>query len=320
MTHTNVSTQNSIAVFYEHPEWFIPLFDELDKRGIPYQRQLAHQHHFDPQLRQAQHALVLNRMSPSASTRGHQAGLDYGLAYLAYLKDIGANVINGFEAFSYELSKARQLNLLEGLGIRYPRTIVINHPSQALTAAENLEFPIVIKPNLGGSGAGIQDFHSKAELAEAIHSGEIDLGSQHISLLQEYLPARGNSIVRVEILNGEFLYAIRLKLTEGDFNLCPADYCLPGEEGYDQSTSMVEGFTPPADIIEAVERITQAAHIDVGGVEYLINDHDGQAYFYDINTLSNFVADASNVIGFDPFPRLVDFMLERAGLQLSSPV
>ena len=317
MTHTNASAQNTIAIFYEHPEWFIQLFGELDKRGIPYQRQLAHQHYFDPRQRQPQHALLLNRMSPSAHTRGHEAGLDYGLAYLAYLKDIGANVINGVEAFSYELSKARQLNLLERLGIRYPRTIIINHPSQALSAAENLKFPIVIKPNLGASGAGIQLFRRQAELAEAVHAADIDLGFQHIALVQEYLPARGNSIVRVEILNGEFLYAIRLKLTEGDFNLCPADYCLPGEEGYDQSKPMVEGFTPSVDIIDRVKRITHAAHIDVGGVEYLINDRDGQPNFYDINTLSNFVADAPNLLGFDPFPRLVDFMLERAGLQVA---
>jgi hypothetical protein len=49
-------------------------------------------------------------------------------------------------------------------------------------------------------------------------------------------------------------------------------------------------------------------------VEYLLNDRDGQVYFYDINALSNFVADAPNVIGFDPFPRLVDYLLARAGL------
>ena len=35
---------------------------------------------------------------------------------------------------------------------------------------------------------------------------------------------------------------------------------------------------------------------------------------YDINALSNFVADAPNVIGFDPFVRLVDY-LEGRGAQ-----
>jgi hypothetical protein len=49
-------------------------------------------------------------------------------------------------------------------------------------------------------------------------------------------------------------------------------------------------------------------------VEYLISQRDGQIYYYDVNALSNFVANAPRVVGFDPFPRLVDFLLARAGV------
>ena len=48
--------------------------------------------------------------------------------------------------------------------------------------------------------------------------------------------------------------------------------------------------------------------IEIGGVEYLIDPRDGRAYFYDINALSNFVADAPRVLGFDPFARLTDWL------------
>ena len=51
-----------------------------------------------------------------------------------------------------------------------------------------------------------------------------------------------------------------------------------------------------------------AADIEIGGVEYMIDDRDGQRYYYDINALSNFVADAPRVIGFDPFQKLVDYL------------
>ncbi|HEY5220442.1 MAG TPA: hypothetical protein VIJ16_11570, partial [Gemmatimonadaceae bacterium] len=74
----------------------------------------------------------------------------------------------------------------------------------------------------------------------------------------------------------------------------------------------VEAYTPPAAIIAQVERISREANLDVGGIEYLVDDRDGQHYFYDINALSNFVADAVNVIGFDPFVRLVDYLVEWA--------
>ena len=73
----------------------------------------------------------------------------------------------------------------------------------------------------------------------------------------------------------------------------------------------VEAAQPPAHIIQQVEQISRAANIDVGGIEYLIDDRDGQHYFYDINALSNFVADAANVIGFDPFVKLVDYLEAR---------
>jgi len=39
-------------------------------------------------------------------------------------------------------------------------------------------------------------------------------------------------------------------------------------------------------------------------------DRDGSLLYYDINALSNFVADATRVIGFDPHARLVDFLQE----------
>lgn len=313
-----------LAIYYEHPEWFKPLFAELDHRGVPYERLLAHKHHFDPAERQSPYALVVNRMSPSAYTRGHTQAIFYTLQYLAHLKEIGANVLNGYDAYIGEFSKTRQLGLLERLGLRYPRARVINHPSQAPSAAEGLTFPVIIKPNIGGSGAKIVRFDTPGELRATAESGAIDLGIDQTALVQEYLAAEGNSIVRVEILNGEFLYAIRLFLTEDEFNLCPADYCrVPQPEqqpasgvadGVSGRGFPVEDYTPPPEIIEDVKRITAAAHIEVGGVEYLVNARDGQVYYYDINALSNFVANAPQVVGFDPFPRLVDYLLVRAGL------
>ncbi|MFQ5854331.1 MAG: RimK family alpha-L-glutamate ligase [Anaerolineae bacterium] len=314
-----------LAIFYEHPEWFQPLFAELDRRDVAYDRLLAHEHCFDPAERHSPYTLIVNRMSPSAYTRGHARAIPYTLQYLAYLKDIGANVVNGYDAYVYEFSKAQQLSLLERLGLRYPRARVINHPSQAPAAAEGLTFPVIVKPNVGGSGAKIVRFDTPAELHAAARTGAIDLGIDHTALVQEYLPAADNSIVRVEVLNGEFLYAIRLFLTADEFNLCPADYCrvpASGEapkadalaDGVSGRGVPVEGYTPPRQVIEGVLAITSAAKMDVGGVEYLVNERDGEVYYYDINALSNFVADAPRVVGFDPFPYLVDYLLERAGI------
>jgi hypothetical protein len=82
----------------------------------------------------------------------------------------------------------------------------------------------------------------------------------------------------------------------------------------------VEGYTPPAAVIKTIETIVQQAGIDVGGIEYIIDDRDGELYYYDVNALSNFVADAVNVIGFNPHQRLVDYLEKRAHGGVHSPV
>jgi hypothetical protein len=305
-----------VGVLYEHPQWFAPLFAELERRGILYERIHAESLSFDPAERNTRYSLVVNRMSPSAWTRGHSRALFSTLDYLAYLERIGTPVLNGHGAYLVELSKAQQIALFGSLGIEHPRSRVINDPGLAAKVARDLEFPIVVKPNIGGSGAGIVSFASLEELSAA----ELDLGVDGTALVQEQLPADGDAVVRIEILGGRFLYAIRLLLMPGSFNLCPADYCeLPGvADGVSGRGLPIEGFDPPAAVVKDAKRIVAAAGMDLGGVEYLVNQRTGKATFYDVNALSNFVANATEVVGFDPFVQLVDLILERSGV--SRPV
>src|SRR5207245_2269224 len=163
-------------------------------------------------------------------------------------------------------------------------------------------FPVIVKPNIGGSGAGIRRFETPAQLDQAASAGALDLGIDQTALVQEYIPAAEQRIVRVEVLGGRYLYAIRIYTPGDSFNLCPADVCqtVGGAElaraacpvDAPKNNLRVEGYTPPPEIVDQVECIMRAAHIDVGGVEYMIDARDGRLYFYDINALSNFVDDA----------------------------
>lgn len=303
-----------IAVLYEHPEWFKPLFTELERRDVPYVALNAVDHVYDPDAHESPYALVVNRMSPSAWMRGHRDAIFHTLRYLEHLEDLGAAVLNGAEAFRYELSKAAQYSLMARLGLRHPATRVLSRPEQVLSAAADLRYPVLFKPNIGGSGAGIQSFATPDGLSAAVDAGQLDFGIDHVGLLQEHLPAADEAIVRIEIVGDEFLYAIRLLLSPGSFNLCPADYCeLPGmADGVSGRGLPIAAYSPPRAIVEEARRLVAAAGMDVGGVEYLVNERDGQHYFYDVNALSNFVADAPNVIGFNPYANLVDLILERA--------
>jgi glutathione synthase/RimK-type ligase-like ATP-grasp enzyme len=311
-----------IGIYYEHPEWFKPLFAELDRRHIPYVRLNAAAFQFNPAETESPYSLVFNRMSSSAYLRDHVQGIFFLPHFIAHLERLGVPVINGRKATAIETSKSQQLSLLTALGLSFPASRVVNHVSQILPAAAELQFPVVVKVSIGGSGAGIVRFDTKEGLMQAIDEGKINLGIDHTALVQEFVPARGGHITRVETLNGEFLYAMKVYTTGTSFNLCPAEICqIPDAETMRQADACVveapkkgikvEACTPPAEIIEAVEKIVKAAGIDVGGIEYLIDDRDGKVLFYDINALSNFVADAVHVIGFDPYVKLVDFIEEK---------
>ena len=304
--------EKPIGILYEHPLWFEPLFAELERRGVAHERLHASRLAFDPGERESPYALLVNRMSPSAWTRGHAQAIFHTSHYLSYLDEIGAPVLNGHRAFQLEISKARQCALLARIGLPYPAARAIGHPAEAVAAAAELRYPVLVKPNVGGSGAGIRSFATAAELADAVADGSLDLGLDGTALVQEYLRADGDAIVRVEILGDELLYAIRIRLVPGGFNLCPADYCdLPGTaDGVSGRGLPIERYEAPARVVEDARRIVREAGLDLGGVEYLV--HDGTPYFYDVNALSNFVANAPDVVGFDPFVELVDFVLERA--------
>ena len=307
-----------IAIFYEHPDWFRPLFAELDRRGTNYVKLPVSEHRYDPAEIDPPYALVFNRMSPSAYLRGHGQAIFYTLQYLAHLQRQHVRVVNGYDAWRTEISKAYQLSLLHALGLPYPKARVIQRASAAPAAAEGLRFPVVVKPNIGGSGAGIRRFDTPEQLEAAVPT--LDLGIDHTALVQEFIPAESGRITRVEILGRKYLYAIRIYTPGESFNLCPADVCQSADGVELQRAACaldapknglrVEGYTPPNEIISQVERIMACAGIEIGGVEYMFDDRDGQLYFYDINALSNFVAEPQRIIGFDPFVNLAD-CLER---------
>ncbi len=311
-----------IAIYYEHADWFRPLFASLDRRGVPYARLNAAEHSFDPRETAVPWSLVFNRASPSAYKRGHTQTTFYTAHWLRHLERLAVPVVNGSEVYDIEISKAKQLVLLEECGVPYPRSRVLNAPHLALDAARELRFPVLVKANIGGSGAGIRRFDDLLELTDVIEHLELRLGLDGTALVQELAPLRGDHIHRVEVLGGKFLYAIRIYPAEESFNLCPADVCRT-TDGAELSRGAcaldaprngmrVEAFVPTPEIVEQVERVAERARLDVGGIEYLVDDRDGQPYFYDINALSNFVADPVRVVGFDPFERLVDYLLERA--------
>jgi glutathione synthase/RimK-type ligase-like ATP-grasp enzyme len=299
-----------LAVLYEHPHWFQPLFAALERRGVRYEAIQLTGHRFDPSGREAPAPLILSRVAQSSFLREPEHPIFYAGALLDHWERCGARVLNGAEALAIDSSKARQLSLITSLGLATPKTAVVHRARDLAEAAEAFDYPLIVKANIGGSGAGIVRYSSREELLSSIEERTVPQSIDGVLLVQDYVPARGGTITRLETLGGRFLYAIDVE-TDGDtFDLCPADACIaqPG-----RAAVRMTSVTPPQDIIRAAERIAQAANVDVGGVEVMIDGRDGTARFYDINAMSNFVADPLNVLGWDPHDRLIDFLQAQIG-------
>jgi hypothetical protein len=308
-----------LVVLHEHPEWQKPLFAALERRDVsfvPFDVTAAAFSNAEPPPA----SLYFNQASPSAYLRGHTRAVPLVLAYMRSLELLGARVLNGAEVFALELSKSVQATLLRTLGIDCPRSITFNDVRALHAYAGDVRWPALLKPDQGGSGARIQVVESLAQV-EAIFSRDPSIWlPDNLFLLQEYLPHDPEQgIVRLEFLGGELLYAMRVK-THGRFNLCPSPVCNPDEgaggvcavPGDEDLPAIPVEFLPYPDVppgaVETAKRIVQAARLDIGGIEYL-DTYDGRRVFYDINANSNLRPSVAARFGFDPFERVVDFLV-----------
>jgi glutathione synthase/RimK-type ligase-like ATP-grasp enzyme len=309
-----MSYRADLAVLFEHPEWQKPLFQALERRGIRYAavdlKQAAFSDSDEPLA-----PLYFNQASPSAYVRGNTRAVPYALAYMRALQIRGVRVLNGADAFALELSKTAQAALLRKLGVPAPRVWTFNDLAAIRARVHEIAFPVLLKPEQGGSGARIVLVETLAHLEALLREQPGHWLPDNLLLLQEYLPSDpAKGIVRMEFLGGELLYAMRV-ISHGRFNLCPAPICNP-EDGA-AAVCEVETTAPPAQFYpyrevpaQAVawgKRIVAAGKLDVAGIEYL-ETLDGRLMVYDINANSNLRPSVAQAFGFDPFERVVDFL------------
>jgi hypothetical protein len=307
-----------LVVLFEHPEWQNPLWDELQKRGVHYAALDLKHAAFDPDAVPAA-ALYFNQASPSAYVRGNTRAVPLALSLMRSLELGGARVLNGSRAFLLELSKLAQAALLRKLDIPHPRSLGFNDLEVAL-AQWTGGWPALLKPEQGGSGARMFLLNRADELRTLLRDQPSLWLPDNLLLLQQYFPLDpAQGIVRMEFLGGKLLYAMRV-VSNGAFNLCPSEVCNPQDGG--ESHCALPAAAPakpvefhpypnvPAEAVAMGERIMAGGGLDVGGIEYL-EAAGGERIFYDVNANSNLRRPIGQAFGFDPFARVVDYLVKQ---------
>jgi glutathione synthase/RimK-type ligase-like ATP-grasp enzyme len=239
---------------------------------------------------------------------------DHTRSVLSWLEGHGATVVNGRRVLELEVSKVDQHAALRAAGFDVPLTFaVIGDLGRAREVARRLPVPFITKDNQGGKGLGVQRFESY-EAFDRYLTHDLVVPVDATLLLQEYLQPLEPRITRVEIVGGEFLYALTADTT-GGFELCPADVCAvddafcPTDGG--AKFRLRNDFTAQ-DAAPWVE-FARVWGIGIAGFEF-IETADGRRVTYDINTNTNYNPDVdaeASMTGPAAIARYLGSLLER---------
>ncbi|MCZ6843229.1 MAG: alpha-L-glutamate ligase [SAR324 cluster bacterium] len=324
-----------IFVLHENDAWLEPLRRAFAEQGLLHEEWFLDEGRLDLSQPPPE-GIFYNRMSASAFTRGHQHSAQFTGAVLAWLEGYGRRVVNNSRALQLELSKAAQYGALNAHGVRTPRTVVVAGRELIVpTARESWpQGPLILKPNRGGKGHGVQLYQSIEALRAYVESDAYEAPVDGISLLQEYIAAPEPYIVRAEFIGGRFFYAVRVNTSQG-FELCPADVCAvedaeesngsaavsdadgtqaqPGEPMF----RVLEGFGHP--ILKTYEAFLAANGIEIAGIEF-ITDGAGDIYTYDVNTNTNYNPEAEAAAGKFGMAEVARFLGEQLFRQSGLPL
>jgi glutathione synthase/RimK-type ligase-like ATP-grasp enzyme len=249
------------------------------------------------------HGVFYNRMSASSHTRGHRYAPELTACVLSWLELHGRRVVNDSRALRLEINKIAQYAALAAHGIRTPRTIAAVGREAIIAAASKIDPPFITKHNRAGKGLGVKLFDSVDALARHVHGDAFEDSVDGITLIQEYIEAPEPFITRVEFVGGEFLYAVRVDTSLG-FELCPADVCQVGDQfcpvGEQPPATpaprfrIVRDFAHP--IVDRYRRFLAANGIGIAGIEFIV-DRRGELFTYDVNTNTNYNAEAEHDAG-----------------------
>ena len=295
------STQPTIYALHENPEWFPPFARAFEAEGLQVEEWLLTDGVLDLDAVPPE-GIFWSRISASSHTREHGLSKDYARAVLSWLEAHGRRTVNGRRILELEMSKVDQLTALRAAGIDTPRTVAAIGRDAILAAAKEFPAPFITKHNQGGKGLGVRKFESHGELADYVAGPEFEEPADGITLIQEYIEAAEPIITRVEIVGGEFIYAITADTARGGFQLCPADACAidpstgkpimpPGATiAPDEDTqlfSLREDFDHP--IIGKYLDFVRRTGLEVCGIEFM-ETADGRILTYDVNTNTNYNA------------------------------
>ena len=151
-----------------------------------------------------------------AVVRGSITRKDSWLDFVSILERANVCVVNSRQCINICADKYRTSLRLADYGLTEPKTILINDPEKSVDQVEGagLKFPIILKTLRGSKGVGVLFVESAKALdsiVQLIHKQDEDTDL----LAQQYI--KTDYDVRVHVLGGKVIAAMKRPVIEGDF-------------------------------------------------------------------------------------------------------
>ncbi|MDJ0813115.1 MAG: D-alanine--D-alanine ligase [Woeseiaceae bacterium] len=182
---------------------------------------------------------------------------------------------SGVMASALAMDKIRSKHLFEAAGIPTPAYAVIRHDADAVLAAEELGFPMILKPSGQGSSVGMSKIFEQSELAEAV---ALALQYGDVALAERCIV--GDELT-VAVLQGEALPTIRVE-TPRVFYDYRAKYESDRTEYHCPGTADAETEALYAGI--AIAAFNEIGCSGWGRVDFMTGE-DGQPQVLEVNTV-----------------------------------
>jgi RimK family alpha-L-glutamate ligase len=188
--------------------------------------------------------------------------LPFQLAVIRHFEQAGIVCVNSSNSIETVKDKLRTSQILSRHSIPIPNTMMVRFPIDEPLVKNNIGFPCVVKVVTGSYGEGVylcerqRDFKKLMEFVD-------NLGNKKTMIVQEYMGERPGEDLRVLVIGGKVIGAMRRTAPEGDFRA----NITGGGTG--------EGF-PLTDEIEFLARETaKVLGLDIAGIDLLFDKGGG---------------------------------------------
>lgn len=180
------------------------------------------------------------------------------LAVVRYFELSNVKCINSSESINIVQDKFHSGEILGKAGIAVPNTMIVKHPITNILVTKHIGFPCIIKVIVGSFGEGVHLCNSLEDYNRFVNFVNIVYNAK-ILLVQEYIGDRPGEDIRVLVIGGKVLGAMKRTAPNGDFR---ANITNGGTgESYD--------ITP--EIAEIAINAANVLNLDIAGIDLLFD-------------------------------------------------